>query len=131
MGNLTENFDKSEFACPCCGRVKVTKTLVNALQKLRNAIGLPIHVTSGYRCPRNNKAVGGVKKSQHLSGKAADIWVDNYIPADIASLAAKVKAFQNGGIGVYETHLHLDVRGKKARWGKPWTRRIYEGEKPC
>ncbi len=33
----------------------------------------PIHISSGYRCPRLNKAVGGVKNSQHLTGQAVDI----------------------------------------------------------
>ena len=43
------------------------------LQPLRNAIGLPIHVNSGYRCQRLNTAVGGSSTSAHLIGYAADI----------------------------------------------------------
>ena len=45
----------------------------NVLDPLREAYGKPIFVTSGYRCPRLNKAVGGAKGSQHLTGQAADI----------------------------------------------------------
>lgn len=45
---------------------------INILQPLRDYIG-PISVSSGYRCPRLNKAVNGAKNSQHLSGEAADI----------------------------------------------------------
>ena len=42
------------------------------LQPLRDRFG-PIRITSGYRCPELNRAVGGVKNSQHLQGEAADI----------------------------------------------------------
>ena len=42
------------------------------LQPLRDRFG-PIRITSGYRCPELNRAVGGVKNSQHLRGEAADI----------------------------------------------------------
>lgn len=45
----------------------------NVLDPLREAYGKPITVTSGYRCPALNKAVGGSATSQHISGQAADI----------------------------------------------------------
>lgn len=45
----------------------------NVLDPLREAYGHPITVTSGYRSPRLNAAVGGVKTSQHQKGQAADI----------------------------------------------------------
>lgn len=45
----------------------------NVLDPLRKAYGHPITVTSGYRSPRLNAAVGGVKTSQHQKGQAADI----------------------------------------------------------
>ena len=43
------------------------------LEPLRVAMGKPIKISSGYRCERLNKAVGGVYNSQHLKGQAADI----------------------------------------------------------
>lgn len=43
------------------------------LDPLRKAWGAPIIVTSGYRCPKLNKVVGGAKTSQHVLGQAADI----------------------------------------------------------
>ncbi|MDE6824939.1 MAG: peptidase M15 [Duncaniella sp.] len=49
------------------------RLVANILDPLREAWGVPIDVTSGYRCPVLNKAVGGVKNSQHLTGQAADI----------------------------------------------------------
>lgn len=45
----------------------------NVLDPLREAYGKPITVTSGFRCPALNKAVGGSATSQHMSGQAADI----------------------------------------------------------
>lgn len=47
---------------------------VNLLEKLREKNGnTPLFVSSGYRCPRLNKAVGGARNSQHLQGQAVDI----------------------------------------------------------
>lgn len=43
------------------------------LEPLRQAIGIPITITSGYRSKAVNDKVGGVKNSQHLTGNAADI----------------------------------------------------------
>ena len=46
------------------------------LEPLRVAMGRPIRISSGYRCERLNKAVGGVYNSQHLKGQAADICIE-------------------------------------------------------
>lgn len=51
----------------------LTALVANILDPLRKAYGNPIIVSSGYRCPQLNKAVGGVKNSQHTLGMAADI----------------------------------------------------------
>lgn len=45
----------------------------NVLQPLRDKLGIPIHVTSGYRCKELNNVLNGVGNSQHLYGLAADI----------------------------------------------------------
>lgn len=47
----------------------------NVLEPARVAFGAPIYITSGYRCPALNKAVGGKPTSQHLRGEAADLQV--------------------------------------------------------
>ena len=56
------------------------------LDPLRDIYGKPIYVASGYRCQELNKAVGGARNSQHLTGTAADIYVkgeSNSVLADI------------------------------------------------
>jgi hypothetical protein len=51
----------------------LNKLVTNILDPLRKTLGSPIKITSGYRSYLLNKMVGGVKNSQHMSGKAADI----------------------------------------------------------
>ena len=53
----------------------LTALVESVLDPLRERYGRPIIVNSGYRCPRLNKAVGGAKTSQHVTGEAADIYV--------------------------------------------------------
>ena len=47
--------------------------LTEMLEQLRSAVGVPLIVTSGYRCPRHNARVDGSARSLHMSGRAADI----------------------------------------------------------
>jgi hypothetical protein len=47
-------------------------------QPLRDAFGCPIYVSSGYRCPDLNRAIGGSKRSQHMEGRALDLDADVY-----------------------------------------------------
>ena len=48
---------------------------VRCLEPLRQALCLPILISSGYRCPQLNTLVGGVENSQHMRGEAADITI--------------------------------------------------------
>ena len=54
-------------------RKSLTALIEKVLDPLREAYGKPIIVTSGYRCERLNRAVGGAASSQHVKGEAADI----------------------------------------------------------
>lgn len=75
MGNLSKNFSIEEFECKCgCGFNDVDPRLIETLQTIRDAFKRPLFISSACRCPAHNKAVGGVKNSQHVLGKAADIY---------------------------------------------------------
>lgn len=50
------------------------RALADFLDDVRQELGRPIFVNSGYRCQEVNNAVGGVSRSLHLQGRAADIW---------------------------------------------------------
>ena len=73
-------FRKEEFECRCCGSTgspqageNIEALVENVLDPARERLGMPIIVNSGYRCPKHNEEVGGVKNSQHMKGEAADI----------------------------------------------------------
>lgn len=118
--HLSPNFRRSELACPCCGKCELDPDLVPALQEARDRINAPIHVTSGYRCGQHNRRVGGTRHSQHLQGKAADVWFEGGFTVDeMYDILNTVSAFRDGGLGVYPDRgfVHADVRGTRARWG--------------
>lgn len=64
----------------------LAKVVDNILDKAREALGKPIHVTSGYRCLQLNRAVGGVATSQHIKGEAVDIQLGGRTIAENRSL---------------------------------------------
>lgn len=66
-------FQRNEFECPCCGQVHVNCGLVVTLDMARAAAGVPFQVTSGWRCFKHNREVGGAENSRHMVGLAADI----------------------------------------------------------
>ena len=70
---LSPHFKLREFQCRCCGTVKLFPELLDMLELMRSVWGIPMIVTSGYRCPQRNAAVGGASKSLHMYGAAADI----------------------------------------------------------
>lgn len=65
------------------------RTTAEMLERIRATLGVPVVVTSGYRSPAVNKAVGGVSSSDHTMGQAADFVAPKYgSPYLIASLLA-------------------------------------------
>ena len=118
---LTKNFRLDEFLrnsglakdeMPEPWILESLHKLANRLQAVRDVLGKPINITSGYRTPAHNKAVGGAKNSFHLKGMAADIVVAGMSPREVQ------EALKNwsGGMGAYETFTHLDIRPYKARF---------------
>lgn len=72
---VSEHFRLREFECRCCHRVLLSPRLLFCLEALRAAWGCPILITSGYRCEEHNRRSGGVPRSLHMVGQAADILV--------------------------------------------------------
>ena len=114
--NLSTNFKVKEFACTDgSDPIFIDSDLVNVLQKIRSHFGKSVTITSAYRTPSKNKAVGGTTYSQHLYGRAADIKVKGIAPKKVAAYAETLLK-NKGGIGTYSTFVHINVRSAKARW---------------
>lgn len=122
---LTNNFSLSEFKCKCGKCEMPTEVLTNViqlakqLQVIRDVIKKPITINSGYRCEAHNKKIGGEKNSQHLFGKAADIKVTGVSSLQVnKTIEQLVKdgKIKIGGLGLYNTFNHVDIRPNKARW---------------
>lgn len=110
MGNLTRHFSRHEFACKCgCGGDTVDYGVLCILEKVRTHFDRPINVSSGFRCTRYNKSVGGGKTSMHLFGRAADIQVEGISPDEVANFL-EAKYPRDLGIGRYDTFTHVDTR---------------------
>lgn len=119
MGDLSDHFSAHEFACKDCGLVKVVPELLAGLEILRQLAGLAVVIHDGYRCPEHNRDVGGVGRSEHLLGAAADLDIPPLSLQQMYELALKVPQFRNGGIGIYDSRfIHVDVRNHLARWAR-------------
>jgi len=123
MGDLTRDFNLSEFSSRgqpvppeylCNVRVLATN-----LQVIRARIGQPLVIISGYRSPAHNTAVGGATNSYHLSAQAADIRCGGLDAVELRQVILDLiesGEIMQGGLGLYDTFVHYDIRGTKARW---------------
>ena len=100
-------FKQSEFKCPCCGEIIVSAYLIHLLNIIREPLGKPMIINSGYRCKKYNKKVGGKESSAHLRGTAADIKCTN--STDRYSIVSLALASGFKRVGVYNTFIHIDV----------------------
>lgn len=121
---LTKNFKLAEFKCndgtevPGAFVCNVSKVAQN-LQVLRDYVKKPITINSAYRTPNYNRKIGGAVKSQHLTASAADIKIAGMTSKqvyDTIQTLISLKKMHNGGVGLYNTFVHYDVRGLPTRW---------------
>lgn len=112
-----QHFKVKEFACKDGSQVVfIDSYLVSILDILRNEVGKPVIINSGYRTPPRNKEVGGAKYSYHMRGMAADIRINGMSAKEIANKLNKIIPHECGII-VYKNWVHLDVRTSKYRKG--------------
>ena len=90
MTQLTKNFSLNEFIrsgyatrhsidnTPNAEVLENLRMLALRLEGLRDILSVPIHITSGYRCPKLNSAIGGSKASAHMQGLAVDFTAPEY-----------------------------------------------------
>lgn len=113
---LSAHFKVREFACgDGSDAVLVAPRLVMVLESIRTHFGVPVTISSGYRTPQYNAKVDGAAHSQHCYGMAADIVVKGQTPETVAAYARQLMP-DWGGVGVYKSFTHVDVREAKAGW---------------
>jgi uncharacterized protein YcbK (DUF882 family) len=107
---LSRNFTLGEFQSKCgADTVLVHPALIVGIQAVRDAIGKPLTVNSGFRTVDHNQAVNGSTNSFHLYGMAADL--SGVDPKLIATEARKVGLTARP----YQTFCHVDV-GPNRNW---------------
>ena len=107
-------FNLAEFRCKCCGQAIMDAAFLARLDRARERAGVPMQITSGYRCPRHNAAVGSTSIN-HTSGKAADILAPN------GPVRGKIlRGLYQAGfrrIGVAKDFIHADITdGVESCW---------------
>ena len=115
---LSPHFNAREFRCSCgkSHETLLASELVDKLEALYTALNCSkIIVTSGYRCPEHDKAVGGTSSGQHTKGTAADVCCYGRDGQPISSKAVCCKAQDLGFTGIANItssyqYTHLDVR---------------------
>ena len=121
MAKDTEHFKVSEFACKCgCGKKDIDQRVIDMAETIRNALGVPVRVNSGCRCPAHNAKSGGAKGSKHTKGLAADLSCS----LGSAKMFETVKKLHAEGklpaldyCIKYRTFIHIDCGGKrKSLW---------------
>lgn len=113
---LSKNFTVKEFACSDgTDTVFISLALVNLLQKIRDHFDKAVIINSAYRTEAHNKSIGGATYSQHKYGLAADIHINGVTPKEIAAYVETLLP-SSGGIGIYKSFVHIDVRRVKSRW---------------
>jgi uncharacterized protein YcbK (DUF882 family) len=122
LKQLTKNFTTKEFECKCklasCVNQKISKELVDKIQKAREEFGSSLIITSGYRCLEHNTAIGSRPTSQHVLGRGADLTCkDNDKLFEILEKYFLAIGDARISIGNRSNFIHVDTRSdKKRRW---------------
>ncbi len=101
-------FKIEEFDCQETGENDMQEEFIHALDRLREEVGFPFTITSGYRSPKHSIEARKKKPGTHSQGIAADIQVGSGMQRYLIAQ----KAFEMGfsGIGIAKTFVHVDMR---------------------
>lgn len=117
--SLSKNFKVREFRCKDgSDPIFIDSELVEVLQKIRTHFGKAVNINSAFRTASHNaKQKNASHYSQHLYGRAADIWIAG-VSVDTLAAYAETLLPNRGGIGRYynDKFVHVDVRTAKSRW---------------
>lgn len=105
---LSRDFRASEFACTHCGAAGIHQEFVGRLQQLRDALGVAIRVTSGYRCALHPVEISKPRPGWHTHGLAADITGPRLL--DIWRSLKHFPEFTGIGVAPLQNYMHLDTR---------------------
>jgi zinc D-Ala-D-Ala carboxypeptidase len=117
--NYGKYFTESEFACKHCGKVEMDQKFIDRLNKLREAYGAPLKVSSGYRCPDHpvEARKASTAPGMHTTGKAVDFAVERGNAHKLMQIAFdmgfKGIGVQQKGVGRF---IHLDDRNEPTVW---------------
>jgi len=139
---LTEHFNLSEFATPSAksvcqsfckndsdisgeARLNNFRNVAKLLEKIRERVNevyskengkeYTVYLGAGWRCRENNNTTAGhAENSYHIFGMAADIKVPGLSTDQLLEIVNRLNP--NGGVGRYDTFVHVDIRGERARW---------------
>ncbi|MBE6798449.1 MAG: DUF882 domain-containing protein [Ruminococcaceae bacterium] len=117
---LSKNFKASEFSCNgkgCCSEVIYAPEVIERLQWMRDKCKKAIALHSGYRCEEHNKKVGGVEKSKHTLGYAADLKIPKGMTLDEFAALAESAGFRGVLKYTERNFVHVDVRETKPYYG--------------
>jgi hypothetical protein len=117
---LSEHFRVGDFAASDgAAYARISPELVDALGALQEHLGRRVYVNSGYRHPALNFSLytGGAAESIHMAGLAADVWVEDATPLEVAQAALDTLGCEIG-LGLGADFVHVDLRGWRASWSR-------------
>jgi D-alanyl-D-alanine dipeptidase len=139
MEQISKNFKMSEFGVTATGlpnkipedvKPAIRALALNLLQPVCDAMGWRCRISSGYRSPAVNMAVGGVATSQHLTGEAADcVFLPEGIkalPIDVLRIVVELGLNFDQMIA-YPNFVHLSYTTKRANRRQVLYNKSYTG----
>ena len=115
---FTHYFERKLNTYPPKSKWKNIVPTLRVLDDLRDAIKMPIRITSSYRSSKYNSNCGGAPKSLHKEFKAIDFQVSGVNPTWLFKRLSRMREAGQfeGGLGLYKTFVHIDTRGYNATW---------------